>query len=363
MRRSLFPLLAAVFLVLLMTVSGVWATWIYLTEATPGSSNATVSLGNIHYGTLYITKVETAESRATVTKSADTNIRIELESPTPQLTTQVTFYNSTDVSYYYKETTALNWSNNTLSYTVSGLEQKDEVPPRSYVTLTVELPAANTDLLGELHFVFVVDKDSIGGVVAMSAVDRFRDILNNVAAPDSYNTLDTAMNNQTGYNKASAVTYIGNVVGSSSDDSALIESLFGEEFISMDLDGDGKNEPITMMIKRENLDDSDETGGSYTYTNGNRYYTETGIEMTLYITSQSLSGLRNGASVEVYAATFTILPGESQWVQVIPLTKGTAKANNYSGSLWGSANSFNTDTWESDDGKTIETLVSENLSN
>ena len=35
-----------------------------------------------------------------------------------------------------------------------------------------------------------------------------------------------------------------------------------------------------------------------------------------------------------------------------------ANANNYSG--YGSANSFNTDTWKSDDGKTIEELVAKN---
>ena len=129
----------------------------------------------------------------------------------------------------------------------------------------------------------------------------------------------------------------------------------------MDLDGDGKTEPITMMIKRENLDDSTATGTSYTYTSGSRNYTVHGVEMTLYITSKDLDGIRSGASVEVYAATFTILPGQGQWVQVVPLTKGTASANNYSG--WGSANSFNTDTWKSDSGKTMSQLMKENTSN
>lgn len=360
MKQRFLPLLAVV-LLLFTTVSGVLAAWVYFVASTPAAAEPTVSLGKIRYGTLYITKVEAQDTHTTVTKSGDTNIRVETQAGAPQLTAQVTFYNSTDVSYYYDETTALSWNNNKVSFSVSGLSQKDEVPPKSRVTLTVTFSAAAAALLGELHFNFVVDKDSIGDVVALTAVDRFRDILNNVVSPDSYNTLDTAMNNQSGYNKASAVTYIGNVVGSSSDDSALIESLFGEEFISMDLDGDGKTEPITMMIKRENLDDNEATGGAYTYVNNNRYNTERGIEMTLYITAQSLSGIRNGASVDVYAATFTILPGGSEWVQVVPLTKGTASANNYNGSLFGSANSFNTDTWKANSGKTISQLMAENM--
>lgn len=352
----------ALFLLLVFAISGVCAAWVYFIEATPGASDAAVSLGNIRYGTLYITKVEVGGSNASVTKSADTNIRADLKPGASQTTVKVTFYNSTDVSYYYDKTTVLSWSNNAVTFEVSGLSQKDEVPPKFYVTVTVTISRANAALLGELNFNFVVDKDSIGGIVAMTAVDRFRDILNNVVAPDSYNTLNTAMNNQGGsYNKASAVTYIGNVVGSSSDDSALIESLFTEEFISMDLDGDGKSEKITMMIKRENLDDNDTTGTSYTYTNRNSNYTVHGVEMTLYITSKDLDGIRSGASVEVYAATFTILPGQSEWVQVVPLTVGTASANNYNG--FGSANSFNTDTWKSSNGKSMAQLIKENMSN
>ena len=360
MKRSILPILAA-FLLLFTTVSGVLAAWVYFVAATPGSGQPSVVLGNIRYGTLYITNVEVPDAHATVTKSADTNIQIEAQAGTSQFTAQVTFYNSTDVSYYYDETTALSWNNKNVTFSVTGLAQKDEVPPKSYATATVTLSAANAALLGELHFSFVVDKDSIGDVVALTAVDRFRDILNNVVAPDSYNTLDTAMDNQTGYNKASAVTYIGNVVGSSDDDSAVIEDLFTKEFISMDLDGDGNPEPITMMIKREDLDDNLATGTAYTYTNRSQNYTVRGVEMTLYITAQDLSGIRSGTSVVVYAAAFSILPGQSEWVQVVPLTKGAADANNYNG--WGSANSFNTDTWESDSGKSMSTLMKENMNN
>ena len=49
------------------------------------------------------------------------------------------------------------------------------------------------------------------------------------------------------------------------------------------------------------------------------------------------------------------LPGSDTWTDFVPLTKGTAKTNNYGG--YGSANSFNTDTWTSESGKTIRELI------
>lgn len=137
-----------------------------------------------------------------------------------------------------------------------------------------------------------------------------------------------------------------------------METLFGDEFMSMDLDGDGNAEPITMMIKRENLDNNTLTGDSYTYTSWGREYVVNGVEMTLYITSENLDNVSSGKSVVVYAASFTKLPDSTTWTDLVPLTKGKANANNYSG--YGSANSFNTDTWVSDDGKTIEELIATN---
>jgi hypothetical protein len=167
------------------------------------------------------------------------------------------------------------------------------------------------------------------------------------------------MNNRSGLNKASVVTYIGNVYGSSSADSTFMKGLFTEEFLSMDLDGDGKEEPITMMIKRENLDGNTATGDDYTYKTSSwgssREQTVEGVEMTLYITSADLSKVSSGRAVVVYAASFTKLPGADTWTALVPMTKGTADTNNYSG--YGSANSFNTDTWLSDAGKSMKELA------
>ncbi len=371
MMKTLNRVLAVLLcVVMLASVGGVLATWKYSSSGTnPQKTEVSLSLNEFKYGTFYITKalIKSGDySSAAVSEVGDVDISCDitlLSSASSSVTMSVTFYNNTDVSYYYDKTETVSTDNNRITYTVSGIEQKEEVAPRTTKTLYVTFNYTNgvssdKDILSQLHFKFVIDKSSIGTIVAQTAVDRFRDILNNKVFDGSYQSLENAMNNRSGFNKASAVTYIGNVSGSSSSDSLTIESLFGEEFMSMDLDGDGKAEPITMMIKRENLDNNTSTGDSYSYTNWGREYTVDGVEMTLYITAENLDNVSSGRSVVVYAASFTKLQGATLWTDLVPLTKGKANANNYSG--YGSANSFNTDTWTSDDGKTIEQLVEAN---
>lgn len=354
-----------------LTVSGIFATWVYFSDPKPIDEEMTAGLGRFVYGDIYITKVEpvgasegnvTASLEKTGTTTVAGNVDLG-RNGNATASFEVTFYNGSDTTYYYHEAETLISSNNNIVYEVIGIEKTDAVEPKTYKTITVTYSYDNketitgTELESSIIFKFVVDKDSIEIVVARTAVDRFRDILNNIAFEDSYEMLDEAMGNRSGWNPSSDVTYIGNVSGSTDDDSEVIEVLFGTEFMSMDLDGNGVAEPITMMIKRENLDNSIYTGASYTYINRNREYRVEGVEMTLYITAQSLDNVRSGQEITVYAATFTIYSGETEWVDVVPLTKGTASANNYNGSLWGDANSFNTDTWESDNRKTMDELV------
>ena len=327
-------------LFLLLTVGGVWAVWTYFTPPEPVEKEITSRLNSFYYPDIYIIEITPKDSG--LTKTNHTTVQAET---TGNASFEVTFHNGSNVSYYYKEAETLSGN---AAYTVSDIAEKEEVLAGSYKPVTVTFPAGGS---AEIFFHFVVDKDSIGEVVASTAVDRFRDVLNNVAFDTSYETLDTAMDNRSGWNKASAVTYIGNVSGSDSGDSATINTLFGNEFMSMDLDGDGDAEPITMMIKREDLDDNLTTGVSYTYTSG-REYTVNGVEMTLYITAEKLTSQR---TVTVYAVVFTKYPGETEWVELVPLTKGTATTNNYTG--FGSANSFNTDTWKSDGGQTLRQII------
>ena len=361
---SLIAVVAVMVMVLVMpAVSG---EWLYHYDPAEQESQFSSNLGAFKYGLLYITDVSVVNDNytdANAKKTGELKVGANLtlnKQASSQVDVDVTLYNSTENSFYYNKTETVSWSNESIEYSVSGIETEEEIAKKSFKTIRITYSfkgnnySAN-ELSSELHFNFVIDKDSIGDIVAISAVDHFHSILNSEATADSYQTLENAMNNRSGVNKASVVTYIGNVAGANTEDSNTIKGLFGDEFLSMDLDGDGNVEPITMIIKRENLDNNTATGDSYTYRSWGRDYTVEGVEMTIYITAENLSGVASGKSVVVYASTFTRLPGQTRWIELVPLTIGTASANNYSG--YGSANSFNTDTWKSANNETIEDLV------
>lgn len=367
MKRLRIALMAIVFTIC-VTCSGVYASWHYIGNAESADQNVSLAVKDFVYPPFYITNIGQASGNyasAATKKTGDTNIQANLTlnaAASSSATLDVTFYNNTDVSYYYKETQTVSSSNAGISYVVSGVEQREEVPAKTYKTLTVTYSfadgvTANTSLVSDLHFSFVVDKDSIGIVVAQSAVTQFEDILNGRSDPESYQTLKNYMNNR-GSN-SSSVSYVGNVAGANDNDSQLIQELFTNEFLTMDLDGDGEAEPITLMIKRENLDGDTSTGDSYTYRallGGNR--TVNGAEFTLYITSEGF----DQRTLNVYAVTYTKLEGSDEWIQVVPLTKGTADANRYSFGFGGN-NSFNTDTWEDESGNTMDTLTRNAMKN
>lgn len=367
MTRVLSIKLILALLLLCLTVSGVSALWIYVLSPPSVEQTIPAALGDFTYGTFYITKVSVSGgsyASAEVKKKSDANITADIalnNNASSTVVVNVTFYNNSDVSYYYNETQTVSSDNNNIKYTVSGIEQKEEVPSKTFKTVTVTFSfsgnnRSNTELLSELHFNFVVDKNSIGIIAAQTAVTRFADILNNVAFENSYQSLENYMNNR-GSN-ASTVSYVGNVAGANDNDSKFIQDIFTKELLTMDLDGDGKSEPVTIMIKRENLDNNTLTGDSYTYSGwfGSTRTVE-GAEMTIYITSEGFSS----STVTVYAATFTKLQGADKWIQVVSLTKGTATANNYSSGAFGTDNSFDTDTWKSANKETIEELVDKGI--
>lgn len=370
MRQGLFKYVS-LFLVLTMLLSftGVYAMWIYTDPNTQDvSKEFPTAMGQFRYAPLYITKHITSGgsyNSAQIMKTADLDVQVNValsKSSNSTAVFDVTFYNNTSTSFYYNKTETLSSNNNAIGYTVSGIESKDEIKPYTFKTVQVTFAytgnnTSATSASFSLHFNFVVDKNSITDVVAQTALDRFDDILNNEAFDDSYQYLVNAMDSRSGINKASAITYIGNVSGSTNTDSQAIKTLFGDQFMSMDLDGDGKPEPITMMIKRENLDGNTSTGASYSYESWGRETTVHGVEMTLYITAEDPEDI---STPVVYAAVFTRAANADTWTLLLPLTKGSARSNNYSG--FGSANSFNTDTWKSTDNKNIKTLISEQLS-
>ena len=330
-------------LVLLLTVGGVWAVWTYYEPPEPVEEVLSAELSYFRFPDIFIRRIEPVTAGGTFTKTGDTTATANITTGGTSFT--VTFYNDSDITYYFNKAETKSGNGN---YTISGIEKGDKVTSKTELSITVTFSGVGNP---EIFFHFVVNPDDVETVVARTAVDRFREILNTAA---DYGNLTGAMDSHSGSSK---VTYIGNVVGADSSDSNTVENLFGDEFMSMDLDGDGKTERITMMIKRENLDSDVTTGAPYSYSGWFGQTTEVeGAEMTIYITAQDLSNVSSGTDITVYAAVFTKYPGEDEWVELVPLTKGVADANNYNG--WGtSANSFNTDTWVSDGGQTLRQII------
>ena len=205
MMKTLNRVLAVLLcVVMLASVGGVLATWKYSSSGTnPQKTEVSLSLNEFKYGTFYITKalIKSGDySSAAVSEVGDVDISCDitlLSSASSSVTMSVTFYNNTDVSYYYDKTETVSTDNNRITYTVSGIEQKEEVAPRTTKTLYVTFNYTNgvpsdKDILSQLHFKFVIDKSSIGTIVAQTAVDRFRDILNNKVFDGSYQSLENA---------------------------------------------------------------------------------------------------------------------------------------------------------------------------
>ncbi len=357
-------------LAVLSGIGGAFAVWIYPYDPAAQESTVSTTATSFKYGFLYITETAVTGGdyqSAALTKTGDTTAYADInlkDSTSSTAVAQVTFYNSTDVSYYYDKTEKTTEST-LIDCNISGIAQKDEIPSKTYKTITVTFDynsddVTDTSFTGELIFKFTIDKDSIGNIVAQTVTEKFEEVLNNEIEPDAYQTLTEAMDERgtSSYNAASSVTYIGNVAGADTGDSQAITDMFGEDAFAMDLDGDGNAEPITMMIKRENVDNDVTTGDYYTYQNWRgEDITVNGVEMTIYITAEDFSNTNRGDSIVVYAAVFTRYSETDNWVQIVPLTKGTADANNYEGSFFGEANSFNTDTWRDENNNTIETVV------
>lgn len=252
---------------------------------------------------------------------------------------QLTFYNNDSVAYAYKETVSPQageegYDNPNIKYTVSNVKVGQQIAPGEHLTLTVTFSYVNSSdrtdrtLQSVLNFRFVPPSD----IVAVRGADhRFAEILN---SPTLLNNLIKRMNTVTSAwdpSGRSDNSYVGNVVGSTSDDSAVLNQLFtvdGVNYLVMEIEGEEK--PVTVLVKREDLDGKTTTGD------------EDGNEMTIYMTAETIGN----SPVTVYAAVYTkdnTVSG-SEWQQVGQLFEGEAETNRYSG-WFGSRDSFNTDTW------------------
>ena len=203
---------------------------------------------------------------------------------------------------------------------------------------------ANIDWKTLINYQFGINVD--GEREALAVIEeKFLNILNTTS---TYEQLIDALDNKFDGRQEWTSNYIGNVTGSSSEDSVAVNTLFaGHLQISVGKD----NLDATVLIKHENLDGSVLTGDDYIATNTSNggVFRGYGCEMTLYLTVDPLN--KSGAYVPVYAVVFTCDRDEngnkiSSWYRIGSTYAGTANVVTYDGG--NGTGSFVTDNWKAD---------------
>ena len=147
-----------------------------------------------------------------------------------------------------------------------------------------------------------------------------------------------------GYNEWTS-NYIGNVSDAVDADSMTVETLFAGQ-LNMVINGETK--PATVLIKHENLDNNTKTGDDYVATHSNGgVFRGYGCEMTLYLTTDSLTTANGQAPV--YVTVFTCDRDNNgnrvgNWYKIGDTYLGRAPIVGYKGEAGGTG-SFVTDNW------------------
>ena len=262
-----------------------------------------------------------------------------LQNSTAKVTYDITLYNNSNYVYVFNGEKYLEtaYDNQNITYTITGLKKGNEIASKSYLEFSITFgyksgaSTQNNVLNSIINFEFVPAEEYIPEIAVSGALDQFKVILN---TESDYNQLINLMNNYSSNNRPNS-SYVGNVVGSSSTDSTVLNNLFTENNENhLKLIINDKETNVTAMIKKENVDGKTSTGDA------------SGNEMTIYMTAYDFDGVRWGQSITVYAAVFT-KDANGDWYQLGEMYEGTATVNNYGGSIFGARNSFNTDTWKS----------------
>ena len=326
----------------------------------------------IPYG-LFITNIETTDetnidknvvSHVEYTTTVDSDISRSRSTGT--VVYRITVLNNTNLTYTYR---GIYYQSNLSGY--NGNVYISETPGRSYIgvecsledksteekkvepgrelTFTVTYTVGSgrpsgTDWRTLINYQFGINVD--GEREALEVIEnKFLNILN---TPSTYEQLIDSLDNKFDGRQEWTSNYIGNVTGSSSDDSVAVNTLFaGQLQITV---GDDEMD-ATVLIKHENLDGSTLTGDDYVAVNANNggVFRGYGCEMTLYLTVDPLEA--SGRYVPVFAVVFTCdrdAEGNqiSDWYRIGNTYAGSANVVTYDGGT--GTGSFVTDNWIAD---------------
>ena len=344
-------------LVLTFSVGSVFALWQFATEkAEAESAEILFSADGFRYPEMvYITKVEYLSGSGTYANAGyyDNVLTSSVTVPKgTELTFRITVFNNTYVEQGFDAvvSTASGYDNGNITYvltnlkrpyTVDGVMAEDvtRIPAQQKYQYEISFKFAesttdfsNATLNSVLNFVFKpfeeIDPEKFTSPVD-GALEAFKKILN---TPEDHGKLDNIMDQSSGTG-----AYVGNVVGSSSNDTQVLDELFDGNLHLMltDLEtGELVKTNLTCMIKEEDLDGDGKA------------------EMTIYMTPDDLSDAGIWATIKnVYVGVFTQVTdadGNIKWEQLGELYHGTAQCNDYDSNIFnGFDPSINTDRWRS----------------
>lgn len=335
MRKGFRFIIAGIILSLLMTVSGVYATWMFSEGPIQAKfDTVNVLLNEILFApkeTLHITEVNL------MSDSNVSNVEVSFTHPTyissivncrqinGTITYKVTVYNNTEVTYWYL---GPSWSNSTGANALIGasngitittkdnygdsgntFDTEDWVPPYTtrvfYITYTFGGNAVATGISTLISLDFGIKMDAVH--------DEFLTILNDKTSANGYQYLTEIFDQRYAENGTTVIANVG-------DDKELLNALFGG---TPTIKVEGKDVPVTIMLQRENVDGRN-TGDSYGVNGG-----PIGCEYTLYLTVDPLDSPTGEAIV--YAVSYSC--GEEgdaeEWYQLGQLYEGTAPKQEY----------------------------------
>ena len=357
MKRFTLYLTIVLILVSALFCSGVYATWIYMSNDVDGGSDVSIDFQDRYL--VYITDAVwvTGDGTGSVVikgyNATTLGSTVTLDSSkTTYATAKLTVYNSSSEVYAFNAVKYVseNYSNTDVVVEHPNIKHGDTVDAGAYINFNVVfsyksgVTPSNYLLDSFLNFEFTpLDELPEEEVIAVSgALGQFKDILNGESISDSLAQLTDQMDDYNA-NDRHDDSYIGNVNGASDEDAVLLENLF-QENLTLNIEGVETN--VTILIKREDVDGDLTTGDA------------DGREMTIYMTTSDLRQTGSWfrpASATVYVSVFTSDDDGENWYQIGDMYEGKATIKQYSGMPGGG--SFDTDTWKSTDGKTISQLV------
>ncbi len=256
------------------------------------------------------------------------------------ITYKISVHNNSNVTYWYVDTdfvpevesNSLIGANGGITVTTkdhpndnySSFNSDDWVPPQTYrdFYVTYTFGASATGYVSTLvNFEFGVKMDSVH--------DEFLTVINDNTKGGGYDTLAEVFDAKYEETGSRVIANVG-------EEKEIFDRLFGSD---LTITVDGEDVPVTVMIRRENVDGRG-TGDTYGAAGGG-----SGCEYTVYITVDALDSPTGQAMVYAVSYSSGGTGGSGKWYQLGQLYEGTANIVDYDTSTPGIQGAFDIYSW------------------